>query len=102
MVYTQKTNFNNLIFCYLGGFGLARKHYKTDHFSKDKIDATSAYSAPEHAESGKLSTKTDVYSFGVVLLELITGWRTKDKTLGKKCLVGWVRTKILIIYTSSN
>ncbi|KAK9999135.1 hypothetical protein SO802_018738 [Lithocarpus litseifolius] len=75
----------------LGGFGLARKHYKTDHFSKDKIDATSAYSAPEHAESGKLSTKTDVYSFGMVLLELITGQRTKDKTLGKKCLVGWAK-----------
>ncbi|KAK7827853.1 proline-rich receptor-like protein kinase perk3 [Quercus suber] len=63
--------------------GLQENTFKTDHFTKDKIDGTSAYSAPEHAESGKLSTKTDVYSFGVVLLELITGWRTKDKTLGK-------------------
>ena len=77
-------------------------HYKTDHFYKDKIDVTSAYSALEHAESGKLSTKIDVYSFGVVLLELIIGQRTTDKTLGKKCLVGWERTKIPIIYTSSN
>ena len=75
-------------------------HYKTDHFYEDKIDATLAYSAPEHAKSGKLSTKTDVYSFGMVLLELFTGQRTTDKTLGKKCLVGWERTKIPIIYTS--
>lgn len=53
---------------------------------------TLGYLAPEYVECGKLSTKTDVYSFGVVLLQLITGLKTNDKTLGERGLVGWVRT----------
>jgi hypothetical protein len=47
--------------------------------------------APEYALWGQLSHKCDVYSFGVILLELITGWRAIDTTLGEEAtLTTWV------------
>lgn len=42
--------------------------------------------------TGRLSAKCDVYSFGIVLLELLTGRRVMDKSLGQgQTLVDWVR-----------
>ncbi|KAJ4831033.1 hypothetical protein Tsubulata_029337, partial [Turnera subulata] len=76
----------------LGDFGLARtQHEGSDHSLETRVVGTLGYLAPEYAECGKVSTKTDVYSFGVVLLQLITGLKTTDKTLGGKSLVGWAR-----------
>ncbi|XP_038711725.1 probable serine/threonine-protein kinase PBL19 [Tripterygium wilfordii] len=75
----------------LGDFGLARKQEDSDHSSETRVVGTLGYLAPEYAECGKVSKKTDVYSFGVVLLQLITGFKTTDKRLGGKSLVGWAR-----------
>ncbi|XP_063940245.1 inactive protein kinase SELMODRAFT_444075 isoform X3 [Daucus carota subsp. sativus] len=76
----------------LGDFGLARNQYDDlENPSENSVVGTLGYVAPEYAECGKASTKTDVYSFGVVLLQLITGLRTTDKSLGAKSLVGWAR-----------
>ena len=79
----------------LGDFGLARNQYDDlENPSENSVVGTLGYVAPEYAECGKASTKTDVYSFGVVLLQLITGLRTTDKSLGAKSLVGWVKTAL--------
>ncbi|KAK9214739.1 hypothetical protein WN944_006738 [Citrus x changshan-huyou] len=76
----------------LGDFGLAKtQHEDSDYSTETGVVGTLGYLAPEYVECGKLSTKTDVYSFGVVLLQLITGLKTNDKTLGEKGLVGWAR-----------
>ncbi len=49
------------------------------------------YLDPEYFSGGSANDKTDVYSFGVVLLELITGWRAIDTTLGEQAsLMTWV------------
>lgn len=83
--------FLNLWCHQLGDFGLARTHSgDMDHSTETGVVGTLGYMAPEYAECGRVSTKTDVYSFGVVLLQLITGLKTTDKSLGGKSLVGWV------------
>ena len=77
----------------LGDFGLARiQQEDSNHSSETRVVGTLGYVAPEYAESGKASKRTDVYSFGVVLLQLITGRKTTDKTLGGKSLISWVTT----------
>lgn len=38
--------------------------------------------APEYPLGGHLSEKVDVYSFGMVVLEIISGRRCTDMTLG--------------------
>ncbi|KAJ8755151.1 hypothetical protein K2173_018949 [Erythroxylum novogranatense] len=73
----------------LGDFGLARTN--ADHTMETTVVGTLGYLAPEYAECGKVSTKSDVYAFGVVLLQLITGFKTTDKALEGKSLVGWAR-----------
>lgn len=79
----------------LGDFGLARNQYDDlENPSENSVVGTLGYVAPEYAEFGKASTKTDVYSFGVVLLQLITGRRTTEKSLGARSLVEWVKTAL--------
>ncbi|CAL1377123.1 unnamed protein product [Linum trigynum] len=76
----------------LGDFGLARTQHEDRELSMEtNVVGTLGYLAPEYAEYGKVSTKTDVYSFGIVLLQLISGLKTTDKSLGGKSLVGWAR-----------
>lgn len=53
----------------------------------------SGYLAPEYAMRGHLTEKTDVFAFGVVALELVSGRRNFDQSLGdeKAYLLEWVR-----------
>ncbi|KAL1817276.1 hypothetical protein ACET3Z_019850 [Daucus carota] len=78
----------------LGGFGLERTEYESDPSCNHQVIGTSAYMAPEYAESGHLTTKADVYAFGVVLLELATGRNTTEKTIEKGGLLEWARPHI--------
>lgn len=49
----------------------------------------------EYGYSLKVDEKSDIYSFGVVLLELVTGKKPLDPSLGESTdLVEWVREKI--------
>ncbi|KAM5582067.1 putative serine/threonine-protein kinase PBL7 [Rosa sericea] len=77
----------------LSDFGLAKFGPTGDrsHVST-RVMGTHGYCAPEYAKSGKLTAKSDIYSFGVVLLELLTGHKAVDSTLGReKQLVEWAR-----------
>ncbi|KAM1014877.1 hypothetical protein ACFX1T_044638 [Malus domestica] len=77
----------------LSDFGLAKFGPTGDrsHVST-RVMGTHGYCAPEYAKSGKLTAKSDIYSFGVVLLELITGHKAVDSSLGReKHLVEWAR-----------
>ncbi|KAG0493412.1 hypothetical protein HPP92_004406 [Vanilla planifolia] len=38
--------------------------------------------APEYALNGYLSSKSDVFSFGILLLEIVSGRKNLDETLG--------------------
>ncbi|XP_028089346.1 LRR receptor-like serine/threonine-protein kinase HSL2 [Camellia sinensis] len=56
-----------------------------------RVAGSCGYIAPEYAYTLKVNEKSDVYSFGVVLLELITGKRPNDDSLGEnKDIVKWV------------
>lgn len=68
-----------------------------------RVMGTYGYSAPEYAQTGKLTTKSDVYSFGVVLLEIISGRRAIDskKPPEEENLVAWVSQKFFPISISS-
>lgn len=78
----------------LGGFGLVRTEYESDLTCNHQVIGTSAYLAPEYAESGQITTKTDVFAFGVVLLELTTGRSTTEKGVEKRNLLEWVRKSV--------
>ncbi|KAL2333395.1 hypothetical protein Fmac_014608 [Flemingia macrophylla] len=75
-------------------FGLAKGVPTGDrtHVST-RVMGTRGYAAPEYVATGCLTTKSDVYSFGVVLLELLSGRRTMDKTIGgmEQNLVDWAK-----------
>lgn len=46
---------------------------------------------PEYAYTARVTEKSDVYSFGVVLLELMTGKKPNDPSLGENSnIVKWV------------
>ncbi|XP_073297091.1 uncharacterized protein [Primulina huaijiensis] len=81
----------------LADFGLAR-------FVEDENAALAAYPqlagsygyfAPEYASMVKITEKSDVYSYGVVLLEIITGKKPTDPSLGEgQHLIQWVRNHL--------
>lgn len=47
-------------------------------------------------DTGRVTKKVDVYAFGVILLEMITGKKAVDKTLGEEesNLATWIRPKL--------
>ncbi|KAL3526933.1 hypothetical protein ACH5RR_011589 [Cinchona calisaya] len=75
-------------------FGLAKtlhKNLEEGGQLMSKIAGSHGYIAPEYAYTLKITEKSDVYSFGVVLLELITGKRPVDSSLGEnRDIVKWV------------
>ncbi|RAL41512.1 hypothetical protein DM860_010306 [Cuscuta australis] len=67
----------------ISDFGLARLFPGEDtHLLTFKISGTRGYMAPEYAMHGYLSVKTDVFSFGVLVLEIVSGRKNHDETLG--------------------
>lgn len=75
-------------------FGLA-KILSHDAVQGDQVMSRVAgsygYIAPEYAYTMRVTEKSDVYSFGVVLLELVTGKRPNDPSLGENNnMVKWV------------
>lgn len=77
----------------LADFGLAKTLQKEgDHGQMSRVAGSYGYIAPEYAYTLKVTEKSDVYSFGVVLLELITGKRPNDSSIGdNQDIVKWVR-----------
>ncbi|VFQ86634.1 unnamed protein product [Cuscuta campestris] len=77
----------------LSDFGLAKLGPTGDHSHvSTQVMGTQGYTCPEYMSTGRLSARCDVYSFGVVLLELLTGRRVMDRSLGQgHSLIEWVR-----------
>ncbi|OIW10303.1 hypothetical protein TanjilG_28054 [Lupinus angustifolius] len=74
-------------------FGLAKtlQHEEGGIGDMSRIAGSYGYIAPEYGYTLKVTEKGDVYSFGVVLMELITGKRPNDPSLGDNMdIVKWV------------
>ncbi|KAG0491422.1 hypothetical protein HPP92_004820 [Vanilla planifolia] len=67
----------------ISDFGLARLFSADEtHVNTFRISGTYGYMAPEYALNGYLSSKSDVFSFGILLLEIVSGRKNLDETLG--------------------
>ncbi|KAL3819492.1 hypothetical protein ACJIZ3_005397 [Penstemon smallii] len=67
----------------ISDFGLARLFPEEQtHLNTFKISGTHGYMAPEYALHGYLSVKTDVFSFGILVLEIVSGRKNHDESLG--------------------
>ncbi|XP_074307853.1 uncharacterized protein LOC141642810 [Silene latifolia] len=78
----------------IADFGLAKMMLNKDK-TVSMVAGSYGYIAPEYGYSLKIDEKSDIYSYGVVLLELITGMKPLDPTIGEATdLVDWVRGKI--------
>ncbi|KAE9613727.1 putative protein kinase RLK-Pelle-LRR-XI-1 family [Lupinus albus] len=78
---------------YVADFGLAKtlKHEEGGIGAMSRIAGSYGYIAPEYGYTLKVTEKGDVYSFGVVLMELITGKRPNDPSLGDNMdIVKWI------------
>ncbi|XVE94772.1 hypothetical protein REPUB_Repub02eG0037900 [Reevesia pubescens] len=66
---------NNGLRAKITNFSLARAmmNETSSVASTTRVLGTRGYMAPEHIETGQVTSKIDVYAFGVLLLELITG-----------------------------
>ncbi|GLU20191.1 hypothetical protein SLE2022_364020 [Rubroshorea leprosula] len=80
-------------------FGLAKtlqQEIGQGNGDMSRVAGSYGYIAPEYAYTLKVTEKSDVYSFGVVLMELITGKRPNDLSLGENMdIVKWVREAVL-------
>lgn len=76
---------------YLADFGLA-KIVDSPGATQTLLAGSYGYIAPEYAYTLNITDKSDVYSYGVVLLEMLTGKRPVDASLGEgRHLTDWVR-----------
>ncbi|XP_021602553.1 putative receptor-like protein kinase At4g00960 isoform X2 [Manihot esculenta] len=67
----------------ISDFGLARLFPGEDtHLNTFRISGTHGYMAPEYALHGYLSVKCDVFSYGVLVLEIVSGRKNHDSSLG--------------------
>ncbi|KAJ8747144.1 hypothetical protein K2173_001701 [Erythroxylum novogranatense] len=73
----------------LGDFSLARLYNHGTDPQTTRIAGTVGYLAPEHARTGKATTRTDIYAFGAFLLEVACGRRPVDANQDT-ILVDWV------------
>ncbi|MCO5550175.1 hypothetical protein L7F22_003657 [Adiantum nelumboides] len=76
---------------YLADFGLAKIGVNAVHASQTVLAGSYGYIAPEYAYTLSITEKSDVYSYGVVLLEMLTGKRPVEASLGEgRHLTEWV------------
>eukprot|EP00271_Cylindrocystis_brebissonii_P020360 TRINITY_DN6704_c0_g2_i2.p1 TRINITY_DN6704_c0_g2~~TRINITY_DN6704_c0_g2_i2.p1 ORF type:complete len:1285 (+),score=190.67 TRINITY_DN6704_c0_g2_i2:164-4018(+) len=74
-------------------FGLAKKiDMEVQEHLSTTVSGTIGYLAPEYATSGHLTTKSDVFAFGIVMLQVLTGKRPGEDSLGDMGLAKWVHT----------
>ncbi|KAK4278121.1 hypothetical protein QN277_016012 [Acacia crassicarpa] len=66
----------------IADFGLARLLPEEKSHLSTRFAGTLGYTAPEYAMHGQLSEKADVYSYGVVVLEIISGRRNNQLSIG--------------------
>ncbi|XP_047969404.1 LRR receptor-like serine/threonine-protein kinase HSL2 [Salvia hispanica] len=76
-------------------FGLAKALKQGDE-AMSRVAGSYGYIAPEYGYTSRVTEKSDVYSFGVVLLELVTGKKANDESLGENNnIVKWVTREAL-------
>ncbi|KAI5057326.1 hypothetical protein GOP47_0027341 [Adiantum capillus-veneris] len=76
---------------YLADFGLAKSTVNASCASQTVLAGSYGYIAPEYAYTLNITEKSDVYSYGVVLLEMLTGKRPVEASLGEgRHLTEWV------------
>jgi serine/threonine protein kinase len=73
-------------------FGLAKLMRRDQSYGMTTMRGTRGYMAPEWLKDVPITEKSDVFSFGIVLLELVSGRRNFDLSLGegeKRFLPAW-------------
>lgn len=75
----------------IADFGLAKElDIDTKSHLSTSVSGTVGYLAPEYVLKKRLTTKSDVYAFGIVILQILTGRRPTDKSIGESGLAAWV------------
>ncbi|CAM6038948.1 unnamed protein product [Sphagnum compactum] len=65
-------------------FGLAKLMRRDQSYRVTTMRGTIGYMAPEWGKDVPITEKSDVFSFGIVLLELVSGRRNFDRSLGER------------------
>ncbi|EYU39766.1 hypothetical protein MIMGU_mgv1a017632mg, partial [Erythranthe guttata] len=72
----------------LSDFGLSKLMEHSKVFTD--VRGTMGYMDPEYMTNAKLTCASDIYSFGIVMLQLLSGQRAKDVSIGKRPLTDFV------------
>lgn len=74
----------------MADFGLAREiDLSSQTHLSTTVAGTVGYLAAEYATTGKLNVKSDVFAYGVMMLQVLTGRRPGDESLGDIGLARW-------------